>query len=143
MLIHSAAGGVGIAAIDVARWIGAEIYATVGTIEKAEYIMREFIVSCIPILGSRSNDSLDGIMQAMNAVGVDAMFNSLSGELLHSSWKCVAVNGCMLEIGRRDIIGEGQLAMDLFEENRTFFSADLSRLTVIDEPTVAHSWCRP
>lgn len=137
VLIHSAAGGVGIAAIHIARWIGAEIYVTVGSDEKAEYIMREFGIPRDRIFNSRSTEFLDGVLQATNGVGVDAVLNSVSGDLLHASWKCVAVNGCMLEIGKRDMIGKGQLAMDLFEENRTFFGIDLSRLTVIDKPTVA------
>ncbi|KAI0123372.1 putative polyketide synthase [Xylariales sp. AK1849] len=137
VLIHSAAGGVGIAAIYVAKWIGAEIYVTVGSDDKAEYITREFGIPRERIFNSRSTDFLDGVIQATNGVGVDAVLNSVSGDLLHASWKCVAVNGCMLEIGKRDMIGKGQLAMDLFEENRTFFGIDLSRLTVVDKPTVA------
>ncbi|KAK8017706.1 hypothetical protein PG993_014032 [Apiospora rasikravindrae] len=137
VLIHSAAGGVGIAAIYVARWIGAEIYVTVGSDEKAEYLMREFGIPRERIFNSRSTEFLDGVLQATHGIGVDAVLNSVSGDLLHASWKCVAVNGCMLEIGKRDMIGKGQLAMDLFEENRTFFGIDLSRLTVVDKPTVA------
>ncbi|KAK5626220.1 hypothetical protein RRF57_001935 [Xylaria bambusicola] len=137
VLIHSAAGGVGIAAIYVAKWIGAEIYVTVGSNDKVEYIMKEFGIPRERIFNSRSTDFQDDIMRATNGVGVDAVLNSVSGDLLHATWKCVAVNGCMLEIGKRDMIGKGQLAMDLFEENRTFFGIDLSRLTVVDKPTVA------
>ncbi|KAI0199508.1 putative polyketide synthase [Astrocystis sublimbata] len=137
VLIHSAGGGVGIAAIYVAKWLGAEIYVTVGSEEKASYITKEFGIPRSRIFNSRSTEFLDDVMRATNGVGVDAVLNSVSGDVLHASWKCVSVNGCMLEIGKRDMIGKGQLAMDLFEENRTFFGIDLSRLTVVDKPTVA------
>lgn len=62
--------------------------------------------------------------------GVDLVLNSLSGELLHVSWKCVAPFGKMLEIGKRDFIGRGQLSMDVFESNRSFHGIDMAQMTV-------------
>lgn len=67
-------------------------------------------------------------MLATNNIGVDLVLNSLSGELLHASWKCVAPFGKMLEIGKRDFIGHAQLAMDTFEANRSFLGIDLAQL---------------
>jgi hypothetical protein len=55
--------------------------------------------------------------------------NSLSGELLHATWKCIANYGKMLEIGKRDFIGQGKLSMGLFEANRSFFGIDTSRVS--------------
>ena len=49
------------------------------------------------------------IMEATNGIGVDLVFNSPSGELLHSSWECVAPYGAMVGTGKRDLIGRGQL----------------------------------
>ena len=69
-------------------------------------------------------------MRETNGRGVDIVLNSLSGELLHTSWRCVAEYGKMLEIGKRDFIGRGMLSMDLFEANRAFFGIDLARLGV-------------
>ncbi|RYP07435.1 hypothetical protein DL765_009146 [Monosporascus sp. GIB2] len=97
VLIHSAAGGVGIAAIQIAKMVGAEIYCTVSNEEKIQFLMTEF-----------------GIPR------VDVVLNSLAGEMLHASWKCVAEFGTFIEIGRRDFVGQGTLAMELFESNRTF-----------------------
>jgi NADPH:quinone reductase-like Zn-dependent oxidoreductase len=57
--------------------------------------------------------------------GVDVVLNSLSGELLHTSWKCVAEFGSFVEIGRRDFVGQGTLAMEIFESNRSFIGFDL------------------
>jgi NAD(P)-dependent dehydrogenase (short-subunit alcohol dehydrogenase family)/acyl carrier protein len=62
--------------------------------------------------------------------GVDVVLNSLSGELLHASWKCVAEFGTFVEVGRRDFIGQGKLAMEQFEGNRTFVGVELLHLWV-------------
>jgi len=72
-------------------------------------------------------------MQATNGRGVDVVLNSLSGELLHASWKGVAEFGTMVEIGRRDLAGQGTLAMEIFESNRSFVGFDLLQI-VNDRP---------
>lgn len=80
------------------------------------------------IFDSRSTSFLPALMAATNDSGVDLVLNSLSGELLHASWKCVAPFGKMLEIGKRDFIGHAQLAMEVFEANRSFIGIDLAQL---------------
>jgi len=65
-------------------------------------------------------------MRETNGYGVDAVLTSLSGDLLHTSWNCLAEFGKMLEIGKRDFVGQGNLPMDPFEANRTFYGVDLS-----------------
>lgn len=107
LLIHSAAGGVGIAAIHVARWIGADIYVTAGTETKVEFLVKDLNIPRGRIFSSRDDGFLDEIMRTTNGIGVDVVLNSLSGELLHASWSCVAAGGCMVEIGKRDIVGHG------------------------------------
>ena len=57
-------------------------------------------------------------MRETDGRGCDIVLNSLSGELLHASWRCVAAGGRFIEIGKRDFQGHGKLAMDLFEDNR-------------------------
>ncbi|KAF4629656.1 hypothetical protein G7Y89_g8490 [Cudoniella acicularis] len=128
LLIHSAAGGVGIAAIHVARWLGLEIYVTTGTDEKVEFLRREFGIPAERIFNSRDSSFVSGLLNVTAGRGVDFVLNSLSGELLHASWKCVAPNGTMIEIGNRDILGQGQLSMFPFHENRTFTCFDLSTI---------------
>ena len=68
-------------------------------------------------------------MQATGGKGVDIVLNSLSGELLHASWQCVAPFGKMIEIGKRDLRGHAQLRMDPFEANRAFVGVDLMQMT--------------
>lgn len=67
-------------------------------------------------------------MKSTNGRGVDLVLNSLAGDLLQASWKCVAKSGKMLEIGKRDMLEHGRLAMDMFENNRTFHGIDLSTM---------------
>jgi NADPH:quinone reductase-like Zn-dependent oxidoreductase len=80
------------------------------------------------IFNSRDSSFLPGIMHATRDRGVDVVLNSLSGELLHASWKCVAEFGTMVEIGRRDLAGQGTLAMEIFESNRSFVGFDLLQM---------------
>ena len=124
ILIHSACGGVGIAAIQLAKMIGAEIYATVGSEEKTQYLMKEFQLERKRIFNSRDASFVEGVMHETQQKGVDLILNSLSGELLHATWKCVAPFGKMVEIGKRDLIGFGKLDMDVFLANRSYCCVD-------------------
>ncbi|KAI9774066.1 MAG: Type I Iterative PKS [Geoglossum simile] len=128
VLIHSACGGVGIAAIQICRMIGAEIFVTVGNEEKVQYLIDTFNIPRNRIFNSRNTSFLAGIMQETDGKGVDLVLNSLSGELLHASWQCVAEYGMMVEIGKRDFIGRGKLDMNLFEANRGFFGLDIAQI---------------
>nr|A0A3G9H990.1 RecName: Full=Highly reducing polyketide synthase ALT1; Short=HR-PKS FUM1; AltName: Full=AAL-toxin biosynthesis cluster protein 1 [Alternaria alternata]BBG74267.1 polyketide synthase [Alternaria alternata] len=128
VLIHSACGGIGIAALNLCRAMpGVEVYVTVGSEEKVQYLMQEFGLAREQIFHSRDTSFVEDVRAATGGRGVDVVLNSLSGELLHASWECVAPYGKMLEIGKRDFIGKAQLAMDLFEANRSFIGIDLAR----------------
>ena len=128
LLIHSAAGGVGIAAIHVARWLGVEFYCTVGSEDKIDWLNTELGVPRDRIFHSRDDSFVADIMRVTDGAGVDIVLNSLSGELLHASWKCVAAEGCMIDLGKRDFLGRGRLAMRPFADNRAFFGIDLAAL---------------
>ncbi|KAI0124129.1 putative polyketide synthase [Xylariales sp. AK1849] len=130
VLIHSAAGGVGIAAIYIARWIGADIYCTVGSTAKVDFLNTELGVPHDRIFHSHDDSFVADVLRATGGLGVDVVLNSLSGELLHASWKCVATGGCMVDIGKRDFLGRGRLAMNPFVGNRAFFGVDLATMIV-------------
>ncbi|KAK5997537.1 Highly reducing polyketide synthase gloL [Cladobotryum mycophilum] len=124
-IIHKACGGVGQAAIQICQMLGADIYVTVGSEEKVQFIQQHYGISRERIFNSRNASFYDDLMCATAGNGVDLVLNSLSGELLHASWKCVARWGKMMEIGKRDIIERGQVAMDMFNNNRTFYGISL------------------
>ncbi|KAI8241966.1 hypothetical protein K4K55_011505 [Colletotrichum sp. SAR 10_96] len=120
VLIHSAAGGVGLAAMQLAIMAGAEIYATVGNEDKARYLVDTFGLPRNRIFSSRDASFVDGLMKETNRRGVDLALNSLSGELLHATWRCVAEFGKLVEIGKRDFLGGGKLDMDVFLGSRSY-----------------------
>jgi NADPH:quinone reductase-like Zn-dependent oxidoreductase len=67
-------------------------------------------------------------MRNTEGQGVDVVLNSLTGELLHASWKCVSEFGMMIELGKRDLIGHGRLDMEPFLKNRTYATVDISHM---------------
>lgn len=101
---------------------------TVGSDEKVQYLIETFNIPRDHIFNARDGSFLPALMGATNGKGVNLVLNSLSGELLHASWKCVAEGGRMVEIGKRDFLGKARLDMDLFEGNRSFFGVDLPTL---------------
>lgn len=98
-----------------------KIYASVGSEEKASYLVKTFHIPRHRIFNSRDSSFLPGILRETDGRGVDVVLNSLAGELLHASWSCVAEFGKMIEIGKRDILEHGKLPMDAFGGNRAFF----------------------
>jgi NAD(P)-dependent dehydrogenase (short-subunit alcohol dehydrogenase family)/aryl carrier-like protein len=80
-------------------------------------------------------------MQVTKGRGVDVVLNSLSGELLHTTWQCVAEFGKLVELGKRDAVGSGKLDMRPFLANRSYCCVDLSHLTK-DKPDRAGALLR-
>ncbi|OJD18079.1 hypothetical protein AJ78_01851 [Emergomyces pasteurianus Ep9510] len=128
ILIHSAAGGVGQAAIQYAKEIGAEIFATVSTVEKKEFLKKEYGILEDHIFSSRDTSFVQGIMRMTNNYGVDLVLNSLSQEALRRSFECVAPFGRFIEIGKKDLQAGGKLDMTPFLQNITFTGVDLLTL---------------
>ena len=128
MLVQSACGGVGLAAVQLAKTLEAEVYVTVGSDEKVRHMMEEFNIPRNRIFNSRDSSFMEDIMRETEREGVDLVLNSLSGELLHSSWKCVAPFGKLIEIGKRDLMGFGKLDMNPFLANRSYCCVDLDGL---------------
>ncbi|KAF4825322.1 Highly reducing polyketide synthase FUM1 [Colletotrichum tropicale] len=128
ILIHSATGGVGLATLQLARMLEADIYCTVGSQSKRDFLIEKLGIPPDKIFNSRDSSFLSSIMAATKGLGVDLVLNQLSGELLHASWQCVAEFGTFVELGRRDFLGHAKLAMDQFESNRTFCGVDLAHL---------------
>ncbi|KAK5996225.1 Highly reducing polyketide synthase gloL [Cladobotryum mycophilum] len=125
ILIHSACGGVGLAALQICKMLGAEVYTTVGNEEKVQYLVQNHGLPRERIFNSRNASFYDDVMRATKGRGVDMVLNSLSGDLLHASWCCVAKWGRMMEIGKRDIVERGRLALDMFSDNRTYYGINL------------------
>ncbi|KAA8651304.1 Type I Polyketide synthases (Type I PKS) [Aspergillus tanneri] len=126
ILIHSAAGGTGQAAIQVAKMFDAEIFVTVGSDEKKSLLMNTYQIHEDHIFDSRNTSFVKGIERMTTNRGVDVVLNSLSGDLLVESWQCIAPFGRFLELGKKDILSNGQLPMRPFSRNASFHAIDLN-----------------
>lgn len=134
VLIHSAAGGLGNAAIQIAQLANAEIYATVSTEEKKDYLVKTFNLKREHIFHSRDSSFQQAILAATGGRGVDIVLNSLTGDLLHDSWRVCAPWGRFIEVGKQDIVDAGKLDMEMFRRNVTFSAFDLSELSDENQP---------
>ena len=128
ILIHSAAGGTGQAAIQIAELAGAEIYATVSTAEKKTLLMEHYGIPEDHIFFSRDLTFAKGIKRMTKGKGVDIILNSLPGEALRLSWECIAPFGRFIELGRKDIDANGKLQMSPFTQNALYFALDTKDL---------------
>ena len=100
VLIHAAAGGVGLAAVRLAQRVGAEIFATAGSEQKRAYLRS---LGLKHVFDSRTLDFASAIYELTNGRGVDLVLNSLAGDFIGASFAAMAPGGRFLEIGRTDI----------------------------------------
>lgn len=140
VLIHSGAGGVGMAAIQIAQQAGAEVFTTVSSDEKKAYLVSTFGVKPSNVFSSRDTSFLEGILSATNNRGVDVVLNSLTGDQLHATWRCTAECGRFVEIGKLDLTTAGRLEMDQFLKNTTFTAFDLTHLYVSESKVMNGVW---
>ena len=111
-----------------------QIYATVGTDKKRDFLVNNFGLKKQHIFNSRDSSFLQGIMKATNGRGVDIVLNSLTDDLLHDSCKAVAKFGYFIEIGKSDIVNAGKLGMEMFKRSITFSAFDFSELYNSGDP---------
>ncbi|KAI9692404.1 MAG: Type I Iterative PKS [Bathelium mastoideum] len=126
VLIHAGAGGTGQAAIQVAKYLGANVFVTVGSTDKKNLMLEKYGIAEENIFYSRNTSFVSGIMRATDGRGVDVILNSLGGRELKASWECIAPLGRFLEIGTRDILGHNQLPMWEFRKSCSYNAVDLN-----------------
>jgi acyl transferase domain-containing protein/NADPH:quinone reductase-like Zn-dependent oxidoreductase/acyl carrier protein len=125
VLIHAGAGGVGLAAIQIAQEIGAEIFATAGSEEKREYLRS---LGVQHVLSSRSLEFADQIRDITKGEGVDVVLNSLPGEAIEKSLSTLRAYGRFVEIGKVDIYQNRMMGLLPFQDNLSYTAVDLDRL---------------
>ncbi|XP_054155200.1 fatty acid synthase-like [Oppia nitens] len=129
VLIHSGSGGVGQAAISIALSMGCEVYTTVGSEEKREYLKKEFPqLANKNFANSRDTSFEQHILRQTAGRGVDVVLNSLSEEKLQASVRCLAQHGRFLEIGKYDLSQNNPLGMSAFLKNIAFHGILLDAL---------------
>ena len=133
VLIHSAMGGVGQAAIALARHAGAEIYATAGSEDKREQLLALGVRAAFD---SHSFDWYDGLIAATGGEGVDVVLNSLAGRHIDLCLQALRPGGWHCEIGKVDIYADNNLGLRIFRKNLRFAAIDVDRL-IVDDPCLA------
>jgi polyketide synthase 5 len=129
VLIHSATGGVGQAAIAIARAADAEIFATAGR-EQRRQLLRDMGIE--HVYDSRSLDFADQIRHDTKGYGVDVVLNSVTGAAQRAGLELLALGGRFIEIGKRDIYGDTRLGLFPFRRNLAFYGVDLGLLSYSD-----------
>lgn len=122
ILIHSAAGGIGQACIKMAQLVGAEIFVTAGSSAKVDFLQKTFGLPRSHILNSRTLDFGHDIMGLTEGKGVDVIINSLAGDALTESWRCLAMFGRFVELGKKDAVQNSRLDMAPFERSASFIA---------------------
>ena len=130
VLIHTATGGVGLAALALARHIGAEIFATAGSAEKRAVLTARGVAH---VMESRSLAFSDEILAATGGRGVDVVLNALPGAYVDKGLACLAPYGCFVELGKRDIYGDRPLGLKALKANVSFHVVDLAAM-IADRP---------
>ncbi|MDP1537818.1 MAG: SDR family NAD(P)-dependent oxidoreductase [Burkholderiales bacterium] len=135
ILIHGAAGGVGIAAIQMAQRCGAEIYATAGSKEKRDFLR---LLGVEHIFDSRSLAFAEEILAVTDGQGVDVVLNSLAGEAINRNLRILKPFGRFLELGKRDFQENTRIGLRPFRHNISYFAVDADQLMKVRPELTEH-----
>jgi NADPH:quinone reductase-like Zn-dependent oxidoreductase len=125
LLVHGAAGGVGLAAIQLGKALGAEIFATAGSDAKRDVVR---LVGADHVLDSRSLAFADDVLALTGGKGVDVVLNSLAGEAINRNLRVLRPFGRFLELGKRDFYENTRIGLRPFRNNITYFGIDADQL---------------
>ncbi|HEY6952254.1 MAG TPA: zinc-binding dehydrogenase [Bacteroidota bacterium] len=102
LLLHAAAGGVGIAALQIAKHLGAEIFATVGSAEKMSFASEH---GADVVINYREDSFADVIRKETDGNGVDVILDSVAGRVMKEGWKLLAPMGRYVLYGFAAVTG--------------------------------------
>ena len=134
ILIHSAAGGVGQAAVQIAQHIGAEVFATASPAKWS--FLRSLGIS--QVMNSRTVEFAEQILAASEGKGVDVVFNSLNGEFINKSLEALAAEGRFVEIGKIGIWEAAQ--MQAARADVEYFPFDLLEISQENPQEITQMW---
>ena len=127
VLIHGASGGVGLAAIQLAKHLGATIFATAGTDEKRSLVTK---MGADHVLDSRSLAFEEDILHLTHGEGIDVVLNSVYGEAVNRNLSILKPFGRFLELGKRDFYENSRIGLRPFRNNITYFGIDADQLLI-------------
>jgi acyl transferase domain-containing protein/NADPH:quinone reductase-like Zn-dependent oxidoreductase/NAD(P)-dependent dehydrogenase (short-subunit alcohol dehydrogenase family)/acyl carrier protein len=121
ILIHNAADDVGLAAVQYAKWKGAEIYATANTLEKREYLKS---IGIEQVMDMETLEFVKTINEITNGYGVDVVIHSIPGEALYQHLSLLAPYGRFIQVGKKNMAENHHLPLQLLNRNIAFTAVD-------------------
>ncbi|NYV77191.1 SDR family NAD(P)-dependent oxidoreductase, partial [Streptomyces sp. UH6] len=137
VLIHSASGGTGLAALHLARACGAEVWATAGSEDKRAFLRG---LGVEHVMDSRTLDFADQVRELTRGRGVDVVLNSLTGPAQSAGLELLAHRGRFIELGKRDIYANTRLGLLAFRQNVTFAGVDVLMMMRQDPELLAEGY---
>ncbi|MGF1452255.1 MAG: type I polyketide synthase [Opitutales bacterium] len=125
ILIHNAAGGLGQAALAIARKLGLVIFATAGSDERREWLKELGIEH---VFDSRSLDFVTQIRRITAGQGLDAVLSAQTGPVREASFDVLATDGHYLDVGKKDLNDASTMPLKAFNRGLSYSAIDLSRL---------------
>ncbi|KAB1153658.1 SDR family NAD(P)-dependent oxidoreductase [Tenacibaculum aiptasiae] len=125
ILIHNATNGIGLAAINYAKYVGAEIFVTIESEENKAFLEGLGIKN---IYSSTSLEFANHIKKVTNGIGVDIILSSDSGEVAYQNFSSLAPYGVYLDISKKDVISYASKDMRFFNHNLSYLAIDIDRL---------------
>ncbi|MCR8998087.1 zinc-binding dehydrogenase, partial [Brevibacillus laterosporus] len=136
ILIQTATGGVGFIAVQLAKYYGAEIYATAGSEHKLEYVRQIGVSHAINYIDS---DFEQEIYRLTDGKGVDVVINTLAGDAIQKGLGCLA-RGCRyIEIAMTALKSARTIDLSILNNNQSFYSIDLRKLG-LEQPNVLRGY---
>ena len=117
ILVHAGAGGVGMAAIQIAHHLGAEVIASAGSPAKRALLN---VLGVKHVIDSRRSDFAEAVMDITDGKGVDVVLNALAAEAIPMGLSCLAQFGRFIEIGKRDIYQNSRIPLWPLRKNASF-----------------------
>ncbi|MDQ6808848.1 MAG: SDR family NAD(P)-dependent oxidoreductase, partial [Verrucomicrobiota bacterium] len=130
VLIHAGAGGVGMAAIQIAHHLGAEVIASAGSPAKRELLR---VLGVKHVIDSRRGDFAESVMEITDGKGVDVVLNALAAEAIPMGLSCLAPFGRFVEIGKRDIYSNSRIPLWPMRKNASFHVVAMDAIFTGDE----------
>jgi NADPH:quinone reductase and related Zn-dependent oxidoreductases len=129
-LIHAGAGGVGMAAVQIAHHLGAEVIASAGSPAKRTLLQT---LGVKHVIDSRRGDFAEAVMELTDRRGVDVVLNALAGEAIPMGLGCLAEFGRFVEIGKRDIYQNSRIPLRPLRRNASFHVVAMDAVFAGDE----------
>jgi acyl transferase domain-containing protein/NAD(P)-dependent dehydrogenase (short-subunit alcohol dehydrogenase family) len=133
VLIHGAAGGMGLAAVQVAKRLGAKVIGTASTADRRDIVLA---AGADAVLNSRSLNFVEDVVAWSGGHGADVVYTSAPGEMVAQNLRVAAEFGRIVDIGKADIYGGGTLDLAPFDRNLSYFAVDMDRMLAHRPATV-------